>query len=80
MSKIRLLIDTDNGMGGPLNLFPPKGNLYDVDDGLAIILAVQSDRIEMEGITTVFGVSNPKDSRIVTERLLTLLKREDIPV
>ncbi|MHA1895088.1 MAG: nucleoside hydrolase [Candidatus Helarchaeota archaeon] len=74
------MIDTDNGLGGPLNLFPPKGNAYDVDDGLAIILAVQSKRIEVEGITTVFGVSNPHDSRLVTEKLLKILNNDKIPV
>lgn len=77
---MRLLIDTDNGLGGPLNLFPPKGNAFDVDDGLAIVLAVQSRKLEIEGITTVFGVSNPKDSKLVTNKLLKLLNREDIPV
>ena len=80
MKKMRLLIDTDNGLGGPLNLFPPKGTAFDVDDGLAVVLAVQSKKLEVEGITTVHGVSNPKDSRIVTNKLLKLLKREDIPV
>jgi len=77
---MRLIIDTDNGLGGPLNLFPPKGNLIDIDDGLAIILAVQSTKLDVEGITTVFGVSNPRDSRICTEELLEILNRKDIPV
>lgn len=80
MNSLNLLIDTDNGLGGPLNLFPPKGNLHDVDDGLAIILAIKSKKISVKGITTVFGVSNPKDSYKVTDKLLRILKREDIPI
>ncbi|MBD3230195.1 MAG: hypothetical protein GF329_18600 [Candidatus Lokiarchaeota archaeon] len=80
MSPLNLIIDTDNGLGGPLNLFPPKGNLFDVDDGLAIVLAIKSRKITVQGITTVFGVSNPKDSFRVTSNLLKILKRDDIPV
>ena len=62
--KQNVLIDTDIG--------------DDIDDALALALAIQSPELEVKGITTVFG-----DTRLrgqLAQYLLKVFGREDIPV
>lgn len=63
-ARRRLIIDTDPG----------------VDDAMAIQLALRSPRLELVGLTTIFG---NVDTGLATEnalRLLELAGRDDIPV
>lgn len=51
-----------------------------IDDALAIAYAVNSDELDMVGITTSFGNTNVDEATRNTLQLLELLGREDIPV
>ncbi len=64
MDKIKILIDTD--MGG------------DVDDALALAMALNSPGIEIVGITNVYLANAWRAG--VTKHLLSVYGREDIPV
>ena len=61
---IDVIIDTDPG----------------IDDALAIILAVNSGRFNVHALTTVAGNSPIGDTTANAEFLLSLLRREDIPL
>jgi purine nucleosidase len=60
----RVLIDTDVGS--------------DVDDALAILFALKSPQILVEGITTVYGVSDIRAK--IAKKLTGYAERSDIPV
>ena len=62
--KKYVLIDTDIG--------------DDIDDALAIALALQSPELEVQGITTVFGDTQRRAQ--LAMHLLTVFEREAIPV
>ena len=62
--KISVLIDTDIG--------------DDIDDALALALALQSPELEIRGVTTVFGDTQKRGQ--LASHLLKVYGREDIPV
>ncbi len=62
--KQNVLIDTDIG--------------DDIDDALALALALQSPELEVKGITTVFGDTHRRGQ--LAQYLLKVFGREDIPV
>ncbi|MBS7609029.1 nucleoside hydrolase [Candidatus Bathyarchaeota archaeon] len=64
MKPKKVLLDTDIGS--------------DVDDLLALILAVKSPELDIEGVTTV-GLDADRRARLA-QRILRTLNREDIPV
>lgn len=64
MDKIRVVIDTDIG--------------DDVDDALAIALALESPEIEVAGITTVY--KNVGMRALLAKDMLKAFSREEIPV
>lgn len=64
MAKIPILLDTDIG--------------DDIDDALAVLLALRSPELELLGITTVH--QNTKARAALVGRLLQIEKRDDIPV
>lgn len=69
--RIPIIIDCDNTMGVPG---------CDVDDGLAIIYLMQSEKTELIGITCEFGNSTQEAVYKNTLRFMKRLGREDIPV
>lgn len=71
MKTIPVLIDTDPAIGLPIS---------DVDDGLAIFLALNSDELEVDGITAVFGNTNVDNTYRIAKEVLSVAKRTDIPV
>ena len=66
-----MLIDTDPA----ISLFAS-----DVDDGLAIFLALNSDELEVDGITTVFGNTNVNNTYRIANTLLQVANRPNIPI
>lgn len=68
---IPVIIDTDPGLG-------EVGS--DIDDGLAIALALASPELEVLGLTVVNGNVDALTGVDVARRLLRRLEREDIPV
>jgi len=52
----------------------------DVDDALAIFLALNSDEIEVDGITTVFGNTNVDATFRIANEILSVAGRTNIPV
>ena len=64
MSMERIILDTDIGT--------------DVDDVMAVALAVLSPELKVEGITTVYGDVDLRSRMVV--KVLQLLGRSDIPV
>ena len=62
--KYKVLIDTDIG--------------DDIDDALALALALRSPEIELQGVTTVFG--DTRSRARLAAHLLTVFGREDVPV
>lgn len=69
--KFKVLIDTDPGLGK---------KFADVDDGLALFIALNNPKIfEIEGITTVFGNTPVKKGFRLLKKYLELLNRIDIP-
>jgi len=68
---MRIIIDTDPAMG-------TVGG--DPEDGLAIILALNSPEVEVEGITIVQGNAPAEMGYSNARHLLTLLGREDVPL
>ncbi|MGH3433907.1 MAG: nucleoside hydrolase, partial [Thermocrispum sp.] len=59
-----LIIDTDPG----------------VDDAFAIALAALDPRVDLLGVTTVFGNVGVQATTVNAQRLLALCGREDVPV
>jgi len=73
-SGVPLILDTDPALG-----LLKDGRPRDVDDGLAIIEAINSERLDLLGITIVFGNSDMPDGyRIAGE--LVKLKNVNVPV
>ncbi len=68
---VRIIIDTDPAMG-------TVGG--DPEDSLAIILALNSPEVELEGITIVQGNAPAEMGYSNARHLLTLLGREDVPL
>ncbi len=66
-----MLIDTDPA----ITIFGA-----DVDDALAIFLALNSDEIEVDGITNVFGNTNVNNTHRIAQEILSVANRTDIPV
>ncbi len=71
MKEQRILIDTDPAISIPKS---------DIDDGLAIFLALNSPELNVEGITTVYGNSTLKQVTAVAKDVLKVANRQDIPV
>ncbi len=68
---MRVLIDTDPGLGL---------RFADVDDGLAIFLMIHnSEKFQIEGITTVFGNTPVRKGYLLVYKYLKLANRMDIP-
>lgn len=67
----RILLDTDLAMGAPGS---------DIDDGLALALALAEPGIRVELVTTVGGNSDVATSTRLTRELLGVLGRGDIEV
>ena len=66
-----VIIDTDPGIGVPG---------ADIDDGLAIILALLSPELNVEALTIVNGNVEMEEGTLNTLRILELLDRRDVPV
>jgi len=74
LSKIPLIIDTDVALGAW-----HEGRPRDIDDGFAIVEAINVDAIELIGVTTVYGNAPHSDvARIARE--LVELKQSNVPV
>jgi purine nucleosidase len=71
MSAIPVIIDTDPGLGEPGS---------DIDDGLAIALALRSPELDVLGLTIVNGNVDALTGTDVARRLLDRLGRDDLPV
>jgi pyrimidine-specific ribonucleoside hydrolase len=72
--KIPLVIDTDVALG-----IWSDGHPRDIDDGFAIVQAINIDSLDLRAITTVYGnAPHPDVARVATE--LVRLKRAEIPV
>ncbi|PZF82492.1 nucleoside hydrolase [Jiangella anatolica] len=67
----RILLDTDLAMGAPG---------ADIDDGLALALALADPGLRVELVTTVSGNSDVATSTRLTRELLELLGHADVPV
>lgn len=67
----RILLDTDLAMGAPGS---------DIDDGFALALALAEPRLGVELVTTVGGNSDVVTSTRLTQELLEVLGRSDVPV
>ena len=70
MQTHKVIMDVDNALG----------MFGDVDDGLAIALALASPEIELLGCTTCGGNCRAPESTVNTLRLLEIAGRGDIPV
>jgi inosine-uridine nucleoside N-ribohydrolase len=68
---MKVLVDTDLSLG-------EKGS--EIDDGVALALAVASDEIDLVAVTTVNGNTHVETSTILTIALLEELGRSDVPV
>ena len=71
MQRTKVILDIDNAIGMPVR---------DVDDGIALALALASPEIELVGVTTCAGNCHTHESTENTLRLLELAGRNDIPV
>jgi len=71
MKPEKVILDVDTATGIPCR---------DVDDGLAIALALASPEIELVGITTCAGNCRTYESTENSLRILQLAGREEIPV
>ena len=71
MQRTKVILDIDNAIGMPVR---------DVDDGIALALALASPEIELVGVTTCAGNCHTYESTENTLRLLGLAGRDDIPV
>ncbi len=61
---MRVIIDTDIG--------------DDIDDAFALALALRSDELEVEAVTTVYG--DVRKRGLLASRLLSSMERNDVPV
>ncbi|MEQ8857181.1 MAG: nucleoside hydrolase [Pseudomonadales bacterium] len=73
-SRIPLFIDTDVALG-----IEHDGRPRDIDDGFAIVEAINAPNLELLGVTTVYGNAPHADVHRVAEEILRL-KAADIPV
>ncbi|MHA1299388.1 MAG: nucleoside hydrolase [Candidatus Helarchaeota archaeon] len=71
MKPIRIIIDTDPAISIPF---------ADIDDGLALIMALNSPELNVEGITTIFGNSALDRVTKVAKDILRITNRQDIPI
>lgn len=71
MKSERILIDADPAI---------SISRCDIDDGLAIFMALNSPELDVEGITTVFGNSSLENVTQVANDILKVANRQDIPV
>ena len=71
MKKERIIIDTDPAISIPFT---------DIDDGLALIMALNSPELNVEGITTVFGNSELEKVTNVARDILKLTNKQNIPL
>lgn len=69
-----LIIDTDPALG-----LIHEGRPRDIDDGFAIVEAINSEEIDLQGITVTFG-NAPLDAALKVARDLVSLKGADVPV
>jgi inosine-uridine nucleoside N-ribohydrolase len=69
--KKKIIIDTDVGMGIPGS---------DIDDGLALILALRSPEVEVEAVTTVTGNVSADEASTCALSIMELLGINHIPV
>lgn len=70
-APVPVVIDTDPGLGEPGS---------DIDDGLAIALALRSPELDVRALTIVNGNVDAPTGTDVARRLLRRLGREDVPV
>jgi inosine-uridine nucleoside N-ribohydrolase len=68
---MKVVVDTDLSLG-------EKGS--EIDDGVALALAVASDAVDLVAVTTVNGNTHVETSTILTIALLEQLGRSDVPV
>ncbi|RKR75868.1 nucleoside hydrolase [Frondihabitans australicus] len=71
MNPTKIIIDTDPGLGEPGS---------DIDDGLAIALALASDELDVLGLTIVNGNVDAFTGTDVARRLTDRLGRPELPV
>lgn len=71
MSRTRVILDCDPGLGAPG---------ADIDDGLAIALALRSPEIELEALTIVVGNVDVEVGRANADALLQRLGAPELPV
>lgn len=71
MNRIPVIIDTDPGLGEPGS---------DIDDGLAIALALASPELDVRGLTIVNGNVDAITGTTVSRRLLERLDHAHLPV
>ena len=71
MSIKRIIIDADPAISIPQ---------CDIDDGLALFMALNSPEVNVEGITTVFGNSTLENVTNVAKDILKVANRQDIQV
>lgn len=71
MNRQKVILDVDTGTGVTST---------DIDDGLAIALALVSPEVELLGCTTCAGNCRTHESTRATLQLLELAQRADIPV
>ncbi len=71
MQTKRILIDADPAISIPRS---------DIDDGLAIFMALNSPELSVEGITTVYGNSSLEKVTLVARDILKVAERQEIPV
>ncbi len=71
MTRIPVVIDTDPGLGEPGS---------DIDDGLAIALALRSPELDVLGLTIVNGNVDARTGTDVARRLTARLGRPELPV
>lgn len=74
MSDLRIWIDSDPALG-----YSEEGNPKDVDDAFAIAEAIGDPRIELAGISSVFG-NSPTDVGFRVASELVRLAAADVPV
>jgi pyrimidine-specific ribonucleoside hydrolase len=73
-APVPLLIDTDVALG-----VEHEGRPRDIDDGFAMVEAMNCDDVELLGVTTVYG-NGPHDEVLRVARDIARLKRADVPV
>jgi len=68
--RSRVIVDCDNTMGLPD---------WEIDDGLVIFYLLGREDVDLLGITNTFGNGSLKDVELYTKKLLTDIRRSDIP-